>query len=97
MMKSNTWILAAILLLAILFLTGCLPGTVASTAGGPANFFQGVWHGWMAPFSLIGHFFFDSSIRIYEVQNIGIWYDLGFYIAVISGFGGISFFRRKKK
>ena len=24
------------------------------------------------------------------------WYDFGFYIAIISGFGGLSLFRRKK-
>jgi hypothetical protein len=43
----------------------------------------------MAPISLIVGFF-DKNIRVYETFNTGWWYDFGFYIAVISGFGGIS-------
>ncbi|WP_246563732.1 hypothetical protein [Paenibacillus montaniterrae] len=59
------------------------------------GFLWGIWHGWVAPISLIIGVF-NENIRLYETYNSGWWYDLGFYIAVISGFGGISFFRRKK-
>ena len=49
----------------------------------------------MAPISLeVG--FFKSEIRIYEIYNAGWWYDFGYYMAIISGFGGLSFFRRDK-
>jgi len=61
-----------------------------------AGFFTGVWHGWIAPFSLIMGLF-NPEVRIYEINNTGWWYDFGFYIAIISGFGGISLFRKKKK
>jgi len=38
----------------------------------------------------------SKNIRVYEVINTGWWYDFGFYIAVISGFGGLSLFRKKR-
>jgi hypothetical protein len=95
-MKKQTfaWMLAAILLLAAL--TACLPGDGASTTKNPAGFFWGIWHGWIAPVSLIIGLF-DHVTRIYETCNSGWWYDFGFYCAVISGFGGFSLFRRKKE
>jgi hypothetical protein len=67
-----------------------------NTSDNPAGFFWGIWHGWLAPISLIVGFFADH-IRVYETNNIGWWYDLGFYIAVISGFGDISLSRKTKK
>jgi hypothetical protein len=39
---------------------------------------------------------FKPEISIYEVNNTGWWYDLGFYMAIISGFGGLSLARRKE-
>ena len=86
-----------ILLLIILITSaGCVPGDGKHTAEKPAGFFWGIWHGWIAPISLIWQLF-NSDIRVYEPQNTGWWYDLGFYIAIISGFGGISLTRRKRK
>jgi ABC-type multidrug transport system permease subunit len=81
---------------AIVTLSGCFPGGTMYNDQEPAGFFSGVWHGWIAPISLIVGFF-KSDIRIYEPTNTGWWYDLGFYIAVISGFGSVAFFRRKEK
>ena len=72
-----------------------MPGDGTYGIDDPAGFFWGVWHGWIAPISLIWGFF-NSGIRIYEVYNTGWWYDFGFYMAIISGFGGLSFFRRNK-
>lgn len=57
---------------------------------------MGIWHGWIAPFALILEIF-NSDIRIYEAYNRGFLYDLGYYIAVISGFGSIALFRRKHR
>ena len=78
-----------------LWITGCVPGDGTYSVDDSAGFFWGVWHGWIAPISLIWGFF-NSGIRIYEVYNTGWWYDFGFYMAIISGFGGLSFFRRSK-
>ena len=86
-----------ILLLIFLMLhIGCLPGDGKHTTEKPAGFLWGIWHGWLAPISLIWGIF-SSDIRVYEPFNTGWWYDFGFYIAVISGFGGLSLSRRKRK
>jgi hypothetical protein len=76
-------------------LSGCVPGDGTYEFGDPAGFFWGVWHGWIAPVSLIWGFF-NPEIRIYEVNNTGWWYDFGYYMAIISGFGGLSLIRRSK-
>jgi hypothetical protein len=80
----------------VLTLSGCIPGDGHNTARNPAGFFWGIWHGWVAPVSLIIGIF-DGRIRIYESANGGWLYDLGYYIAVISGFGGISLTRRIRR
>ncbi len=86
----------ALFLIATLALAGCVPGDGANTPLNPAGFFWGIWHGWLAPISLlIG--LVNGEIRIYEVNNSGWWYDLGFYVAIIGGFGGFSLFRKGKK
>jgi len=94
-MKKQSCIFITIFV-CIILLSGCAPGGGRYTDNQPAGFFSGVWHGWIAPVTLIIGFF-DESIRIYEQHNTGWWYDLGFYMAVISGFGGISLFRKRSK
>lgn len=85
-----------ITILVAVTLTGCIPGDGKATEDNPSGFFSGIWHGWIAPFSLIAGIF-KRNIRVYESTNTGWWYDLGFYIAVISGFGGLSLSRKKIK
>ena len=85
-----------VIILALLVLSACAPGDGAATPDRPAGFFWGIWHGWIAPVTLIIGIF-NGNIRIYEVNNSGWWYDLGYYMAIISGFGGLSLARRKKK
>ena len=80
----------------ILILSACAPGGGSSTVDDPAGFFMGIWHGWIAPISLIVGFF-NSNIRVYEIYNTGWWYDFGFYIAIIGGFGGLSLLRKDSK
>jgi hypothetical protein len=94
-MKGKTR-LAAVLLLAALLLSSCLPGDGRNSAEKPANFLMGVWHGWVAPVSLIAHFF-KGNIRVYEANNTGWWYDFGFYMAIIAGFGGLALSRKRKQ
>jgi len=89
------FLLSSLLILTVLF-AGCFPGGGSSTPEAPAGFLLGVWHGWIAPLSLIIGLFGDT-VRVYEVNNTGWFYDFGFYIAVISGFGGLSLFRKKKE
>ncbi|WP_068781079.1 hypothetical protein [Paenibacillus sp. GM2] len=95
-MKSKKYFLLAAMLLALMvLLSGCVPGDGTYSAQNQAGFFWGIWHGWVAPISLVIGLF-NHDIRIYEINNSGWWYDLGYYLAVISGFGGISLFRKKK-
>jgi len=84
-----------ILILVVFFFVGCFP-TQSTESERVAGFFMGIWHGWIAPISLVVGIF-DPNIRIYEANNTGWWYDFGFYMAVISGFGGLALRRRKKK
>ena len=90
-------LIIAVLVVLLLSLTaGCAPNDNVRHERGPAGFFTGVWHGWIAPFTLIWGFF-NHSVRIYDKYNTGWWYDFGYYIAVISGFGGLSLSRKRKK
>lgn len=96
MKTSKTFkIIALVIIFSVLALAfcGCVPG--AYTPNSPAGFFSGMRHGWMAPFSLILGIFTD--IHIYESCNSGFFYDLGFYMAIISGFGGLALSRKAKK
>jgi hypothetical protein len=80
---------------AAFILTGCFPGGASYSAVEPAGFFSGIWHGWIAPLSLVVGIFSDH-VRVYEPFNTGWWYDFGFYMAIISGFGGLALSRKKK-
>lgn len=84
--------IAALMLLTIF--AGCFPLEGGHPNDDRAGFFLGIWHGWIAPISLIVGIF-DHTVRIYETTNTGWWYDLGFYMAIISGFGGLSLVRSK--
>ena len=93
-MKRRISLIFILLFLSVL-LVSCMPGDGSYSANDPANIFSGIWHGWIAPISLVRGFF-NSEIRLYEVNNIGWSYDLGFYLAILGGFGGIAFSRKKK-
>jgi hypothetical protein len=68
-------------LIAILLLTACA-SQPAINAYDPPHFFNGLWHGLIAPFAFFASLF-SSDIRIYSFPNVGCWYDFGFLI----GFG----------
>jgi len=90
--KKILFVLLAVLLLASLM--SCVPGDGKHTSEKPAGFFFGIWHGWIAPISLIWGIF-NKEIRLYELNNTGWGYDLGFYLAILGGFGGLSLSRKK--
>jgi len=45
------------------------------------GFFSGIWHGLLAPYSLIARWFMDDG-AMYAVPNTGWFYDAGFLIGV---------------
>jgi hypothetical protein len=85
-----------LVLYALMGLSGCVPGDGSASAADPAGFLWGIWHGWLAPLTLIIGIF-DHNIRVYEIYNSGWWYDFGFYMAIVAGFGGLSLSRKRKK
>ncbi len=89
----SIFILILLLILTSVLFTGCMPNTTNYTVDSPAGFFSGIWHGWIAPISLIMSFFGDGGI--YAVNNTGFPYDLGFYLSIVSGFGGLSLTRKR--
>lgn len=96
MKTKKLLVLCFMIILAMLLLSGCVPGDGSNSPDKSAGFLSGVWHGWIAPFSLV-YSLFNKTINIYEVYNKGFWYDLGYYMAIVSGFGSLSLVRRKKK
>ena len=56
------------------------------TAGEASGFWGGILDGILVPFAIIGKAF-DSEVAIYNVNNNGFWYDLGYAF----GCGGLSF------
>ncbi|MFP4642780.1 MAG: hypothetical protein ACLFM0_00340 [Spirochaetales bacterium] len=95
-MKTTIKTVLFILLVAML-VASCAPGTARFDAREPdreAGLFWGIWHGWIAPVSLVWQIF-NPSVRVYEGHNTGFWYDLGFYLAIVGGFGGLSATRKK--
>ena len=93
-MKKTILVILLSLTVCLLF-TSCIPGDGKATIIEPANMLWGIWHGWIAPVSLVISLFRERSI--YEIYNTGFWYDLGFYAAIIGGFGSLNLSRKNKK
>ncbi len=72
----------AIIVIATLVLSGCtFAGDSSSLTSGTPGFLMGIWHGIVAPYSLIVRLFLD--IKMYAIPNSGILYDLGFLIGIV--------------
>lgn len=82
-----------LVLLTLLLCSSCL-AVATPEERAPAGFLMGIWHGWIAPVALIARLF-NPIYRIYETNNTGWWYEFGFYIALVGGFGSLALFRRK--
>lgn len=80
---------AALAVLGLLALSACAagPNPALDTGPDPAGFWLGLWQGFISPITLIVSLFTDD-VSIYEVQNNGNWYDVGFMIGVSAFFGG---------
>lgn len=52
-----------------------------------AGFWQGLWHGFIAPFSFIISLF-KEDVGIYEPHNNGRGYNFGFIFGLMIVFGG---------
>ena len=96
---SQKKFLLSVAALILLFISGCAQYEAVGQCltGHTYGFFGGLWHGFIAPFDLIGMLFSDE-ITMYAQNNNGGFYALGFLL----GSGGWGFLggrgiRRAKK
>lgn len=84
--KNFKWL--AFALIAMLFLTSCAAGNERFVMD-PAGFWAGLWHGFISLVTFIISLF-NSDVTIYEVNNSGWSYNLGFILGVMIFYGGSS-------
>ena len=88
-MNSNKYLRWTFLVvLSGMFLTSCAPGNIEFDVD-PAGFWAGLWHGFISLFTFIISLFTDQ-VGIYEVNNSGWPYNLGFIIGIMLFYGGGS-------
>ena len=83
-------IVLVVIVLAVAACTCAGPNTVEgepNPAGHVSGFWDGLFHGFIAPFSFLVSLF-DDNITMYAVHNNGNWYDLGFVLGAGILFGG---------
>ena len=90
-----------VVLIALLVMTGCAPGTnslekTADDEGRTAGFFFGLWHGFISPVTFVISIF-NRNVRLYEVHNNGTWYYFGFVLGAVLFLSGGILGRRKKR
>ena len=93
------WMLAVGVGALALLVAGCAgPNPLQDTVGtkGVAGFWAGLWHGAICPFAFVISLF-DHHVRIYEVHNSGMLYDLGFLIGAASSLGSAGHGARRDR
>lgn len=79
---KQTLMYATLAIFALVVFTGCanVTSVEACTLGiEPYGFWNGFWHGMIAPISFFGSLFSDD-IAMYAINNNGGWYDAGFVL-----------------
>jgi len=84
--KSYLAILGLIIL--IMVFVQCAPNSEKFETN-PAGFWAGLWHGFIGWLTFIIGLFTDT-VRFYEVNNNGGWYDFGFLLGIGVFLGGGS-------
>jgi len=79
-------------LMLLLAISGCAAGpnelvNTPDEEGQVAGFWQGLWHGFIAPFAFLISLFSDT-VHVYEIHNNGAWYNFGFLLGASIIFGG---------
>ena len=87
-------LLSIAMLVLLLVCGGCAAGTERFVSH-QAGFWNGLWHGLICVITfIIG--LFSNSVRMYEPNNVGNLYDLGFLIGAVISLGGCVGSRRRK-
>lgn len=82
--------------LTVLALSACVATSAESSqaaeAGALSEVMLGFWHGIIAPITLIGEIIeavapslLPWTFRVYESQNTGVLYDVGFFVGLMAG------------
>jgi len=100
MKKPLLAVLGLVLVFTLCFAAGCTAGpnffkNSPGADGSVAGFWLGLWHGFILPFAFVVSLFSDK-VTIYELHNVGTWYNFGFLVgaATVWGGGGASARRR---
>lgn len=72
----------------VFMLSSCAAGDTQFDAD-PAGFLMGLWHGFISLFTFIISLFNDQ-VTIYEMNNTGKLYNLGFVLGILVFYGGGS-------
>ena len=88
---QSRWRVSVGVTLLLLLLASCSAGanTAAGSTGDVAGFWLGLWHGFISPITLWISLLNDR-VNIYEVNNNGGWYNVGFVLGVSIFFGAIN-------
>ena len=95
----GTTVVIAVLALLLLATAGCAPGNERwASVDSKANFWAGLWHGLIVVVTFVVSLFTDT-VSIYESNNVGWGYNLGFLIGASAALGGgiKASHRRKRK
>lgn len=82
--KKIHWLIWGIVFM--LVLSSCAAGNIKFDVD-PAGFWMGLWHGFISLVTFIISLFNDN-VSIYEINNTGKLYDLGFIIGIGLFYGG---------
>jgi hypothetical protein len=91
--------LSLLLIILLVTMAACtagpnLAGDTANQDGKPAGFWLGLWHGLIAPFTLV-IFIFNHNVSAYETHNNGGWYIFGFIFGLLIFLGSRNHSGRK--
>jgi hypothetical protein len=98
MFKSKSCLLLFVVILALVFMS-CAPGNEnwnqEINPGNKAGFWAGIWHGAIIIVTFIVSLF-TNDVGIYEINNTGWPYNLGFIIGLNISIGGMFSGGKKK-
>lgn len=100
MLKYKGLLVLVIILCVVLITTTCAPGNYRWDKTyefyKPANFWAGLWHGLIIIITFIVNLF-TNTVQIYEVNNVGWAYNLGYVLGLMISIGGGFRWTRKRR
>jgi hypothetical protein len=98
-MKKKSYLVLLIIILTLIFLN-CAPGNEEwnqeINPGNKAGFWAGIWHGAIIIITFIVSLFTDD-VGLYEINNTGWPYNLGFIIGLNISIGGMFSGGKRKR